>query len=130
MQDSQRDGLFKLLEYGKLTPDEAETQARLLNLEPLRSVPNPMDFDPEKEPQWSLPMAIAWIAYRTISDVRKWWTAYCDECWDWCLKEWRVGLDGEIQKGWFLERRRVPDWRCCSSRIPTKETETLIQSTA
>jgi hypothetical protein len=58
-----------------------------------------------REPFWTLPMAVAWIAYRTQDAVRNWWDEYRKECWDWHFREWRVGPDGPINQGHFLEGR-------------------------
>lgn len=35
--------------------------------------PDPSQFDPMKEMDWSLGMAVAWIAYRTVNRVREYW---------------------------------------------------------
>ena len=52
-------------------------------------------------------MAVAWIAYRTAGDVRNWWNAYRTECWDWHFSRWRLGVDGSIHEGYFLEQRSL-----------------------
>lgn len=104
-KDKSRDELFDLLKFGKLTPDEAEVEARRCGLEPLRRVPNVDKFDPTKETQWTLPMAVAWIAYRSREAVRDWWPSYREQYWDWSHRKWRIGFDGDLHEGWFLEQR-------------------------
>jgi len=108
MNHEARDELIGKVNYGELTPDEAEAEAKRLKLAPLRSLPDPRDFNPAKEAQWSLPMAVAWIAFRNLGDVREWWDKYRTQCWEWYWRKWRVGPDGEIHEGWFLEQRHNP----------------------
>ena len=100
-----RDNLITLVQRGEVTPADAESQAKQLGLDPLASEPDPIDYDPMREPFWTLPMAVAWIAYRTQEAVRNWWDEYRRECWDWHFREWRVGPDGPIHQGHFLEQR-------------------------
>jgi hypothetical protein len=108
MDRNVRDELIERVKYGELTPAEAEAEAKRLNLPALEYQPDPKDFDPAKEAQWSLTMAVAWIAYRKIKMVREWWDKYRRECWDWHWRKWRVGPDGDIHEGWFLEQRHHP----------------------
>lgn len=73
---SQRDHevraeLIGKAETGQLSVADAETEALRLNLGSLASVPAPDAFDPAREVHWSLPMAVAWIAYRDIQKVRE-----------------------------------------------------------
>jgi hypothetical protein len=103
--DSPRDDLIEKVRYGKMTPAEAEAEAARLNLKPFECRPKPGDFDPMKEVFWTLPMAVAWIAYRTADEVREWWDAYRIECWDWHYRKWRIGIDGPVHEGHFLEQR-------------------------
>ncbi|MGH9553226.1 MAG: hypothetical protein ACRD3W_27850, partial [Terriglobales bacterium] len=88
-----------------MTPNNAESEAKRLGLGPLASESNPNDYDPMGEPFWSLPMAVAWIAYRTQDAVRNWWDEYRKEFSVWRYQEWRVGPDGPIHQGHFLEKR-------------------------
>lgn len=39
--------------------------------------------------------------------VRDAWNAYREQCSDWQFKRWRVGFEGEIFEGWFLEPRSL-----------------------
>lgn len=44
--------------------------------------PDPADFDPNQEIFWTLPMAIAWIAWRDPAKVRDQWDQYRKACWE------------------------------------------------
>ena len=50
-------------------------------------------------------MAVAWIAYRTQDGVRNWWEEYRKQFSIWTFREWRVGPDGPVYQGHFLEGR-------------------------
>jgi hypothetical protein len=99
-----RDDLITKVQRGEMTPADAESEAKRLGLRSLASEPDPNDYDPMREPFWTLPMAVAWIAYRTQNAVRNWWDEYRKECWDWHFREWRVGPDGPVHQGHFLEQ--------------------------
>tara|TARA_R110002124_G_scaffold183401_4_gene350798 strand:- start:21077 stop:22414 length:1338 start_codon:yes stop_codon:yes gene_type:complete len=107
-QQAQREDLFERAKYGKITGDEADTEAIRLGLGSLSHGPDPDEFRPESIPQWTLPMAVSWIAYRSNNAVREVWNKYCEECWDWHWRRWRIGTDGEVHEGWFLEQRAFP----------------------
>ena len=100
-----RDDLITMVQRGEMTPADAESEAKRLGLGPLASEPDPNDYDPMREPFWTLPMTVAWIAYRTEDAVRNWWDEYRKECSFWYFQEWRVGPDGPVHQGHFLERR-------------------------
>ena len=51
-------------------------------------------------------MTVAWIAWRSPDKVREFWDPYRSKCLDWHFKEWRVGPDGPVHAGHFLEERR------------------------
>jgi hypothetical protein len=57
------------------------------------------------ESWWTLPMAVAWIAWRDPEEVLNYQDAYRVECLDWHFRTWRIGFDGPIYKGHFLEAR-------------------------
>lgn len=105
---SVRDELLHRANYGELTADEAEAEAKRQGLEPFKRVPDPTDFDPTSESLWTLPMAVAWIAYRTLQAVRENWPAYCAECRDWHWRRWRNGPGGDVHEGWSLDQRGFP----------------------
>jgi hypothetical protein len=100
-----RDDLITKVRRGEMTPADAESEATRVGLRSLASEPDPNTYDPMREPFWTLPMAVAWIACRTQDAVRNWWDEYRKECWDWHFREWRVGPDGPVHQGHFLERR-------------------------
>ena len=71
-----RDDLLAHVLSGSLEPEEAEIEARRLGLAPLLDAPNPVDFDPLDEPDWSLLMTLAWIITRDLGVVRQQWDAW------------------------------------------------------
>ena len=93
-----------MVQHGEMTPADAESEAKRLGLGPFASEPDPNDYSPMREPFWTLPMTVAWIAYRTEDAVRNWWDEYRKECF-WYFQEWRVGPDGPVYQGHFLKRR-------------------------
>jgi hypothetical protein len=74
-----RDILIDRVRRGKLSPDEAEAEAAKQGFGPLATVPDQLEFDPERMPWWSLPMALAWIAWRNIASVREHCAEYCEK---------------------------------------------------
>jgi hypothetical protein len=98
--------LIGKVEHGELSPDAADAEAARLGLEPLAGCPCPDDFDPMAEVFWTPPMAAAWIAHRSPDAVREAWDAYRVKCRDWHFREWRVGPDGPVFAGHFLEQRK------------------------
>jgi hypothetical protein len=104
--DSTRDDLIEKVRYGEISPAQAEAEAVRLKLERLAQCPDKELFDPMKETFWTLPMAIAWIAYRTADEVVSWWDPYRTTCWDWQFRRWRIGFDGPVHEGYFLEQRK------------------------
>src|SRR5262249_26229197 len=70
MQTDPRDELAEAVQYGRISPQEADDKLKLLGLPPLAPQPNPADYDPMREVWWTLPMTVAWIAWRTSADVR------------------------------------------------------------
>jgi hypothetical protein len=79
----RRDDLIEDVKYGRMTPGEAEAEAVRLGLGPLASKPDRLSFNPTGETCWTLPMAVAWIAWRSPDWVREVWDAYRRECWGW-----------------------------------------------
>ncbi len=96
-----RDRLFEALavpETGKdgqctirLTPPQAERIARRLRLPPLNGLPDRNEYDPMRLARWSLPMAAAWITWRSIDAVRRNWSEYARQ-----LRYWHRHRNG----GW------------------------------
>lgn len=89
MRDT-REFLIAKVEAGGLTPLEAEAEAALLGIGSLETSPDPDEFNPSREPYWTLPMAMAWIAYRTPDAVRRAWNEYRSQCRHWFYQDgWR-----------------------------------------
>jgi hypothetical protein len=101
-----RDDLFEEVKYGRMTSDQAEAEAARLGLDPLAAVPDPQKFDPMAEPWWTLPMTVAWIVWRDEQDVLENYDPYRLEWLDWIFRKWRVGPEGPVHKGHFLEQRK------------------------
>jgi hypothetical protein len=104
MEPTPRDILIDRVRRGEITPDEAEEEAAREGLRPLARVPA-AKFYPMVEAFWSLPMAVAWIAWRNVDRVRDFWDAFRADCWEWVPVEWRVGVDGPTYSGFDLRRR-------------------------
>jgi hypothetical protein len=98
--------LLEKVRRGELVPDTAEAEAHRLGLGKLANTPDPSEFDPTQETWWTLPMVIAWIAWRSPEVVREYWDRYRSVCVEWHFREWRAGADGPVQAGHFLEQRR------------------------
>ena len=102
----QRDELIEAVKYGRMKPDEAESEAVRLGLGKFAREPEPAQFNPAEETWWTLQMTVAWIVWRTLDKVRAYWSKYRRECWDWHYREWRIGPEGTVHSGYFLEQRR------------------------
>jgi hypothetical protein len=87
-----------------MTPAEAEAEASRLGLPKLAKKPDPAEFDPMKEPSWTLIMALAWIMWRTPDAVRNHWDAYRVECEDWVSLKRK---EPQFVNSSYLERRKV-----------------------
>ena len=105
----ERDEIIDKVQRGEMSPSEAEALVAGRKLQPLKGEPDPTEFDPMTEPDWTLLMAIAWIAYHSPDDVRKVWNKYREKCWKWSpYLRWRApSPDGRSfvdYKGHFLEQ--------------------------
>lgn len=67
----------------EITPGDGEAEAARRGLPPLNPKPDPAEFDLMREPDWTLAMAAAWIAWRAPESVRHFWDAWRDKvfCW-------------------------------------------------
>ncbi|MFN4210544.1 MAG: hypothetical protein ACK4G5_08250 [Devosia sp.] len=72
--------LFEAVESGKFSPARAEAIAMRLGLPALNPPPA---YDPAKADRWTLPMALAWIAYRDLGEVAKWAVEYREQARAW-----------------------------------------------
>jgi len=107
-QQDQRDELFERAKVGEITGEEADAEAIRLGLGSLSHQPGPDEFRPEAETQWTLVMAVAWIAYLDLDEVREWSAPYRAEYYHWLWQRWRRGADSSIYEGWHLEQRSRP----------------------
>jgi hypothetical protein len=105
MGPDARDEIAEALKYGQLKPKEAEARLLELGLPALAPQPDPAKFNPMGETWWTLPMALAWIAWRSPREVLEAWDPYRTECSDWHLREWREGPGGPAHVGYFSEQR-------------------------
>jgi hypothetical protein len=95
------DEITEALQYGRITPVEADARLRDLGLAPLFPEPDPAHFDAKREAHWTLPMSIAWIAWRSHTEVAKVSERFREKCFFWEQKTWQVGVDGPTYTGWF-----------------------------
>ena len=92
-ESSPRDLVIHRAKIGELTPEEAEAEAERQGFGPMATKPNPVDFDPSRMPDWSLPMALAWIAWRTTDSVREHCADYREKCLLWFPGSWNIPAD-------------------------------------
>ena len=71
------------VQWGLVTPSDADAWARERGEEPFDYQPDPAGFDPMSLEEWSLAMATAWIIWRTPADVCRAWEPYATECRTW-----------------------------------------------
>ena len=88
-RDPVRLQLIQQVQSGAMTPEEAEAEAERLGIAPLIAQPDPAQFDPMNEVAWTLPMVAAWITFKSLDDVREWWTPYRSE-----IRYWRLLEEG------------------------------------
>lgn len=105
MASLSRDELIEDVKYGRMSPAEAEAAAAELRLPPFETTPNPRQFSPMEEVGWTLPMTVAWIAWRDPNKVLQFYDPYRAQCFDWHFRKWRIGFDGPVYNGHFLKER-------------------------
>jgi hypothetical protein len=106
-ESSARDILISEVQSGQITPDAAEQEAARQGLGPLAREADPVKYNPDEIPWWSLPMAVAWIAWRDLALVREQCAEYRKECWHWIfvkgagwdLQPWRPSTAVKIIVG-------------------------------
>src|SRR4051812_29005411 len=89
-EPSPRDVLIDRVRRGELTPQQAEDEAARKGFGPIASKPDPINFDPAKMPWWTLPMALAWIAWRSLELVRDSCAEYRENWLEWFPGSWNV----------------------------------------
>jgi hypothetical protein len=119
---SPRDLLIHRVRLGEIRPEEAEIEAQHGGFGPLATKPNSIDFEPAQMPYWSLPMAVAWIAWRSIEQVREHCAEYRENWLHWFPGSWNVPTnDGK-------EFKRIDGYELRSSRQSTVARLALIES--
>jgi hypothetical protein len=107
-----RDKLITEARYGKITPQEAEAQAKAAGLAPFETQPELAAFDLMAESRWPIVMAIAWIAWRDPHLVMEQGSEFRSLCTHWIFREWNEpvqnGQSFAKRAGWFLERWPAP----------------------
>lgn len=85
-----RDMLFDDVLSGRKSPAEAEAEAAAQGLEPLRKPLDPARYDPSRETDWTLAMAVAWIAYRDLDRVRVCMSSWRRDAQEWSPVDYRL----------------------------------------
>lgn len=89
-EPSERDILITRVRRGELTPAQAEAEAARQGFGPIATKPSRAEFDPDEMPWWSLPMALAWIAWRTTEQVQESCAEYRENWLEWFPGSWNV----------------------------------------
>ena len=89
-EPNARDILIDQVRRGSLSPDDAEAEAAKQGFGPLATLPNPLEFDPNEMAWWSLPMALAWIAWRNTNSVREHCAEFRENWSHWVPGSWNV----------------------------------------
>ena len=105
LEGLSRDQLIEEVKYGRMSPAEAEAEASKLGFGPLAATPDPRQFNPMDEVGWTLPMTVAWIAWRDPQKLLQFYDPYLAQCFDWHFRKWRIGFSGPIYEGHFLNER-------------------------
>ncbi len=126
-----RNRLISLVRYAKMTPDEAEAEAKANGWPPFAHQPPLPEFDPLKQSRWPLVMAVAWIAWRDLESTREQCPEFRAECTHWIFREWKEPVSNgkafKARTGWFLEtlscataaRLTLHDlWRTAHNTLP------------
>lgn len=84
---TKRDDLITQVIAGTMSRADAEAEASRMGLRAIEYRPKPDEYDPMQEQFWTLPMAVAWIAYRTVDAVRENGDVYRLECVHWLYSD-------------------------------------------
>jgi hypothetical protein len=102
-----RDELITKARYGKITPQEAEAEAKAAGLSPFETQPDFAEFDPMAESRWPIVMAVAWIAWRDPQLVMEQGNEFRGLCTQWVFRDWtepdQSGQNLAKHEGWVLE---------------------------
>src|SRR5262245_17279853 len=101
MSTDPRDEIAEAVQYGRMTPEEAEAKLKELGLPALAPQPDPVNFYPMREVWWTLPMTVAWIAWRNSAEVRGAWDKFRREGSVWIWQRCQIGFDGPVYEGWM-----------------------------
>jgi hypothetical protein len=121
---SARDELIRLVNQGRLKPQDAEFEARQRGLEPFTVIPDPSAFDPMKEVTWSLLMALAWIMWRSAGAVREMWDLYRNEFRFWEPRDWQEGTGVVLHRN-SLHCRGARDFFAVTPPGPVRKGQVL-----
>jgi hypothetical protein len=92
-EPSPRDILIDRVRRGEITPEEAEQEAENRGFGQLATKPDSVEFEPDEMPWWSLPMAVAWIAWRNSKSVREHCTEFREKWLHWVPGSWNVPIN-------------------------------------
>lgn len=99
-----RQSLLQRVRKGSLRPEDADALAREIGGQGLSYRPSPDEYHTSSQPYWTLPMVLAWIAWRTYADVREWDARHLTTCRFWVSQN-AAGFAGSD-----LGRRRPPNF--------------------
>lgn len=104
-QEDRRD-LLEKVKAGELSPVRADERARQSSLGSLSNIIPPEEQWPTGRSHWSLTMVLAWIAWRSYSEVREWDGGYLAQCRRWAPRP----PNPASSSGHGLCRRRPPNF--------------------
>ena len=81
-RENARQSLRKEVYYGRLTVDQALAKAAELGVD-LDPSDDPENYDPSELTDWSMPMALSWVAFRTMPTVRSAWQSFKSNQYEW-----------------------------------------------
>ncbi|WP_426042388.1 hypothetical protein [Brevundimonas sp. TWP2-3-4b1] len=110
--DQDRDAFLRKLltevAAGRLGPDEADERAWEAGWVSLSNLIAPEDDWPRTKPNWTVPMVLAWISWRTYSEVREWDRDYLSKRREWGRLDPAETNPGSLG-GFALFRRNEPN---------------------
>lgn len=107
-RDAYLKDLLTEVAAGRLGPDEADEQAAEADCGSLSNLFDHGQRSPLSKPFWTIPMVLAWITWKTYSEVREWDRDYLSR-----RREWGRVSQAEIHQdsaaGFVLFRRKEPN---------------------